>query len=56
MIAYRSASSGLPDEELAVLAAAGLVYETGHPYTLLDRDRRLDVWILRREVSDNRGQ
>ena len=56
LIAYRSASSGLPDEELAVLAAAGLVYETGHPYTLLDRDRRLDVWILRREVSDNRGQ
>lgn len=56
LIAYRSAASPLPEKELAVLEAHGLRYETGHLYTLLGRERRLDVWILRGEVSDNMGQ
>jgi 16S rRNA (guanine527-N7)-methyltransferase len=56
LIAYRSGASTLPEDQLSILATHGLSYETGHAYTLLTHERRLDVWILRPEVGDNKNE
>lgn len=56
LIAYRSAASALPEEDLAVMRAHGLAYELSHPYKLLDHALRLDIWILRPEVGDKRSE